>query len=756
MIRASVFLFLLSLFLPNSVPVGAAWQTLSGNPPLVIANGGTSGLYPDQTFPAYADALNYSLPGVAFSCDLQLVNTTTGFQQGICRTGLDLSLSTNVNFIFPERNRTYIIDGMNVTGWFAPDFTSDEILNNVSARQSDLTRSPIFDQLNLAILVPELLAPSNFTPTWLNLESPSFFEEHGLNMTSYLLDFLSSPNVLPPDFLSASEITILKDLQSAARAARTKVIFKFLDETATEPTTGQTYGTLLGNLSDVATFAAGILVPKGYIWPRNGNETSLEQHTTLVDDAHSANLEIYAYNFLNDEYPAPYNYSFDPITEILYFIEKYNFSVDGLFTDFPTTASQAIACYANNSIKSTQPGSIDVTIISHNGDSGNWPGSTIPAYNSAIATGVDYIDCSVQITKDGVLICRESPDLVSNTNIATVTTLFTTNLKNYPQLQSKQGVFTFDLTWTQIQSNLKARIFSPTEGLARNPEHDGLYDIITFADFLSLAENNSVGAFIDIQNAVYLRTSQNISVVDAVAVALKAAGYTNSSKKVIIQSEDSSALARLRDLNVTYPLTYLIPYTSLKPVEVTADDFVDIKKYASAVSIARRLVEPLDPVDKTLLLPSKVVEWAHAQNLTAYFYFLRNEQSVFPFDLKADPTMELYMLTERYKVDGFITDFPQTTINYFENHCVASGKGTSNIDFVIPNVEPGLLDLQLYGSFAAPAPTPDLVVPEPPLLGPAPPAPGPSSKPSAAPSRLSTGLFFSAVFPLLLHCLALL
>ncbi|KAL2607544.1 hypothetical protein R1flu_026117 [Riccia fluitans] len=750
MIRASILLLLFSLLLPNSAPVGAAWQTLSGKPPLVIANGGTSGLYPDQTVPAYQDALNYSLPGVVYSCSLQLVNTSVGVPQGICRTGLDLKNSTDIDSVFPSRNKTYIIDGKEVTGWFAPDFINDEIFGNVSAKQSSFSRTPAFDNVLLPILAPEQLAQLGFQPVWLNAESPSFFEAHGLNMTDYLVGFLTDARVTPPQFLSASEVTILKKLQSPAKTAKTNLIFKFLDEAATEPTTNQTYGTLLGNLSDIATFASGILVPKSYIWPRNAIATALEQHTSLVDDAHKANLEIYAYNFFNDEYPAPYEYSFDPIMEIMYFIEKFNFSVDGLFTDFPTTASEAIACYASNSLNSTLPGIISTTIISHNGNSGDWPGSTIPAYNSAIDAGVGYIDCSVQITKDGVLICRESPDLVPNTNVASVPTLFQFYAKTYPALQSAQGVFTFDLTWSEIQSNLKAIIFNPTESFARNPANDGIYDIITFADFLSLAKNNSVGAYIDIQNAVYLRTNQNLSVVDSVAQALKAAGYTDPSQKVAIQSEDSSALARLRDLNVTYPLTYLIPYSKEKPLAVTADDFVDIKKYATAVSIARRLVEPLDPT--SFLLPTKIVDWAHAQNLSAYFFFLRNEQVVFPFDLKADPTMELFMLTERYKMDGFITDFPVTTVNYFENHCLPNGKSRSNIDFVIPNVEPGLLAIPP----AASPPLPDLVVPEPPLMGPAPPAPAPSSKPSGSPSRFSTSLFFSAVFPILLQFLAIL
>ena len=43
-------------------------------------------------------------------------------------------------------------------------------------------------------------------------------------------------------------------------------------------------------------------------------------------------------------------------------------------------------------------------IISHNGASGDYPGCTDIAYQAAIRDGADYIDCSVQITKDEPII----------------------------------------------------------------------------------------------------------------------------------------------------------------------------------------------------------------------------------------------------------------------------------------------------------------------------------------------------------------
>lgn len=63
--------------------------------------------------------------------------------------------------------------------------------------------------------------------------------------------------------------------------------------------------------------------------------------TQIVKDAHDAGLEIYASDFSNDGI-FPYNYSYDPLEEYLSFVSNGGFSVDGVLTDHPLTASEAI------------------------------------------------------------------------------------------------------------------------------------------------------------------------------------------------------------------------------------------------------------------------------------------------------------------------------------------------------------------------------------------------------------------------------
>ena len=90
-------------------------------------------------------------------------------------------------------------------------------------------------------------------------------------------------------------------------------------------------------------------------------------------------------------------------------------------------------------------------IISHSGASGDYPGCTRLAYDGAVNGGANFIDCPIQMTQDGVPICRGSPNLLSNTDIAANSDL-SSRVSSIPQLKPPKGVYTFNLTMTEIQS----------------------------------------------------------------------------------------------------------------------------------------------------------------------------------------------------------------------------------------------------------------------------------------------------------------
>lgn len=92
---------------------------------MIIANGGSSGIYPGQTDPAYFDAVNSTKFPMAFLCDLQL--TKDNF--GVCRTGWNLSVSTNLTNILTNASApsTYVIQGVPQTGYFSVDFNLTQL-----------------------------------------------------------------------------------------------------------------------------------------------------------------------------------------------------------------------------------------------------------------------------------------------------------------------------------------------------------------------------------------------------------------------------------------------------------------------------------------------------------------------------------------------------------------------------------------------------------------------------------------------------
>ncbi|GKG14626.1 glycerophosphodiester phosphodiesterase GDPDL7-like protein, partial [Tanacetum coccineum] len=90
----------------------------------------------------------------------------------------------------------------------------------------------------------------------------------------------------------------------------------------------------------IKIFSSGILVPKDYVWPV-GKDGYLQAATTLVADAHKEGLAVYAAGFASDIFLS-YNYSYDPAAKYLQFVDNSQFAVDGVVSEFPRSASNAI------------------------------------------------------------------------------------------------------------------------------------------------------------------------------------------------------------------------------------------------------------------------------------------------------------------------------------------------------------------------------------------------------------------------------
>ncbi|RCV34072.1 hypothetical protein SETIT_7G133500v2 [Setaria italica] len=678
-----------------------SWKTLSGKAPAIVAKGGFSGLFPDSSPDAYGFVQYSSSPDTVLYCDVRL----TKDEVGLCLPDIKMDNCTNIADIYAQGQKSYLVNGVPTSGWFSVDYNNTE-LGQVSLIQSIASRSPRFDSNFYPPLAVEDVR-SKFKPPgiWLNVQHDRFYSQFNLSMRNYIISVSKRVVV---NYISSPEVSFLTSVLGRV-SKKTKLVFRYLDESTLEPSMNQTYGSMLKNLTFVKTFASGILVPKSYIWPTSA-DNYLQPHTSVVNDAHKAGLEIYAADFAND-FMISYNYSYDPLAECLTFIDNGVFSVDGVLTDFPVTPSEAIGCFTNLNKSNTDHGK--PLIISHNGASGDYPGCTDLAYQKAVDDGADVIDCPVQVTKDGVLVCMSSVNLMDDTTVAR--SQFASQTAVIKEIQSARGVFTFNLTWDDIVKNLRPIISTPlsTYRMDRNPRYRNAGKFMRLSDFLDFTKNKDLsGIMISIEHATFVAEELGFDMVDTVIKALGDAGYNNqTTQKVMIQSTNSSVLEKFKQ-QTKYDLVYMI---NEEVRDATPSSLVDIKKFASAVSVDTSSVFP-EPHHFTMY-KTNLVQTLQTAGLSVYVYTLMNEFVSQPYDFFADATVQINAYVKGAGVDGLITDFPATARRYKVNSCM--NMGNSAPIFMAPPRAGDLM--QIISKLAQPpalAPMPlltDSDVAEPPL-----------------------------------------
>ncbi|CAL9170807.1 unnamed protein product [Musa hybrid cultivar] len=716
----------------TTAQTSSAWRTLSGNSPAIIAKGGFSGLFPDSSSYAYSSVSGTSANGTTLWCDVRLTKDSVG----ICLPDIKLDNCTTIQYYFGKGKKTYVVNGVKTSGWFSVDYSISD-LAPVTLTQAIYSRTYRFDSAGLPILsVDDVVTQVQPSSLWLNIQHDAFYTQHNLNMSNYVLSLTKRVTV---NYLSSPEFAFLRRIAPSFNNTKTKLIFRFLDKGIKEPSTNRTYRLLLNNLKLIRTFASGILVPKSYIWPVTPDNYLLP-NTSIVTDAHTAGLEIYAADFANDNLFS-YNYSYDPLIECLSFIDNGLFSVDGVVTDFPITPSEAIGCFSrlNKSRVDGKP-----LIISNNGASGDYPDCTDLAYNKAVEDGADVIDCPVQVTQDRILICMSSVDLIEDTTVTK--SPYSSRLSDIPKLKTTAGIFTFNLTWNEIQK-LKPIISQPLYHqyhLERNPRNKNSGNFTKLSDFLAFANNKSLsGILISIENAVFVAEQLRIDVVDSVISALNDAGYNKTASEVMIQSTDSSVLVKFKQLT-KYKLVYKIDEVV---GDAIASSIKDIDAFANAVALRKESIYPVTNLFTTE--QTGLVSKLHAAGLDVYVYVLRNEFLSQPWDFFSDATVEINAYVVGAEVDGIITDFPGTASRYKRNSC--SKLGSKKPNYMLP-IEAGQL-LSLMAPDALPpalAPMPvlnasDVVEPPFPQVTPkgsvgaeAPPPTAPPKAPSSGQQQIAS------------------
>ena len=319
---------------------GAAWATLDGAPPLVIAHRGASGYLPEHTIEAYALAIEQG----ADIIEPDLVVT----KDGVLIARHDRFLSTTTNIAdrpeFADRKRPDPDPaGEAREDWWTEDFTLAEI-KTLRARQpranrpqahNDLYEVPTFAEV-LALAADQAEQRGRTVGVYPETKHPGFFQRIGLDFEAPLLAALEGFDA-GPVFIQSFEPEILQRLDGKTPHKLVQLVYE------ATPGAGSNIP-----LTDIAAYADGVGPSKNLVLKRDG------EISDFVEQAHQLELTVHPWTFRDDVE----NPNLQPFSHDSYYLVDhkggslvladeataaeyqlfYLMGVDGVFSDFPDTA----------------------------------------------------------------------------------------------------------------------------------------------------------------------------------------------------------------------------------------------------------------------------------------------------------------------------------------------------------------------------------------------------------------------------------
>ncbi|HYG85753.1 MAG TPA: glycerophosphodiester phosphodiesterase [Azospirillum sp.] len=345
-------------------------------------------------------------------------------------------------------------------------------------------------------------------------------------------------------------------------------------------------------------------------------------------------------------------------------------------------------------------------VIAHRGASGYLPEHTLEAYAKAIEMGADFVEPDLVATKDGVLIARHEPMLGGTTDVADRPEFASRKTKRPVDGVETEDWFACDFTLAEIKQ-LRAK-----QAMAeRDQSHNGKYQIPTLQEVIDLVKAESarrgraIGIYPETKHPTF-HQALGLPLEDRLLDALNAAGWTDPSAPVIIQSFEVANLKYLRtktrvrlvqladgdgvdkDGNVVLAAPYAQPYDFVAAGDartfkdlLTKAGLAEVKTYADGIGPWKPYILParqvdrdgdgepddlngdgkMDERDRVLMPPTSVVKDAHDLGLFVHTWAFRNEPHRLASDFKDDPTAE-YRTFYGLGIDGLFSDFPDTAV----------------------------------------------------------------------------------------------
>ena len=336
-------ILILLLAFAATVPAAAA-------PLLVIAHRGASGERPEHTLAAYERAIDagadFIEPDLVATKDLQL----------IARHETELSDTTDIasRAEFADRKRTKDVEGRQVTGWFAEDFTLAEIrtlrarerlpaLRPANVRYDGLYQVPTFAEI-AALAKAKGAEKGRVIGLYPELKHPTLLmEQAGIDMVDLLVGALRTAGLDKAKDRVFVQVFEVAPLQRLNRLVEVSLILLISSEGGPYDEKALRWKDMMtpAGLADVAKYADGIGPHMGHVLKPDGTPTS------LVADAHAAGLKVHPWTLRKENFfmtPALQNpgapSATGKVTEAVALLERAG--VDGVFTDDPALVVPAV------------------------------------------------------------------------------------------------------------------------------------------------------------------------------------------------------------------------------------------------------------------------------------------------------------------------------------------------------------------------------------------------------------------------------
>jgi glycerophosphoryl diester phosphodiesterase len=321
--KTSTLPFVVALWILHSFLIFSTQTTLNAasreSKPIVIAHRGASGYLPEHTLGAYS--LAHAQGADYIEQDLVL----TKDEHLICLHDIHLESTTNVETVFPERSRA---DGH----WYAIDFLLSEIktlkvherLTKRFPQQTMIFAIPTFRE---AILLIQGLdnTTNRRTGIYPELKQPTFHRKEGKPLEPVFIKALRESGYRSREdliFVQSFEFDCLERLHNQHQLPHPLIYLvgdsKEIAKAFTE-----------SHIADLSRIIQGI----------GPSKRLLERSPNLVRTAQRHGLQVHPYTLRSDDpYPSRSHQTFKAELKYLF----WESGVDGLFTDFPDIAREAI------------------------------------------------------------------------------------------------------------------------------------------------------------------------------------------------------------------------------------------------------------------------------------------------------------------------------------------------------------------------------------------------------------------------------